>query len=355
MVDMIEPKAKEEVPAFVERVMKQAHGLGASDLYWLPDADGVTIRYRAEGVQQTLGRATGEFAKQCLTHLKVLAGLLTYRTRIAQDGVIRRQVAGSEAEIRLASMPTAFGERMTLRLATQLTTPRHLEDLGLPEETIASLRRMLERPYGLIVLTGPTGCGKTTTIYAMIRELLRQNEDPASIISIEDPIESIIDGISQSSVSRDHEEWTYEKALKAALRQDVKTLLVGEIRDAAIAKVVLDAGLTGHRVITTYHAGDIPSVYARLLHQGFEPFLVASAITGVVTQRLVHTKGQAVPVMACLEADDQWREYIAGSPALNAIRQAIKRYPQACLDEAGQAAFKADIIDEQAWMRLHYE
>jgi type II secretory ATPase GspE/PulE/Tfp pilus assembly ATPase PilB-like protein len=182
----------------------------------------------------------------------------------------------------------------------------------------------------MIVLTGPTGCGKSTTIYALIRELLREHQDPTSIITLEDPIEKVIGNISQVNVAAGKDEWTYEIALRAALRQDVKTLVVGEMRDRGVVQVVLDAALTGHRVITTYHAGDIPSVYARMLHQGFEPFLIAAAVTGVVTQRLIPgVDDKLVPAAALLEPDDAWREFVCTRPGLGQLRAHVADRPQA--------------------------
>ena len=156
--------------------------------------------------------------------------------------------------------------------------------------------------------------------------------DPPSIITLEDPIECEIDNITQTAVSADSE-WNYAAALRAALRQDVKTLVVGEMRDREVVKVTLDAALSGHRVITTYHAGDIPSVYARMLHQGFEPFLVASAITGVVTQRLVPrpTGHGRMPVAGVLVPNDEWREVVAANPGLSALRKKAKEFPYADL------------------------
>jgi type IV pilus assembly protein PilB len=201
----------------------------------------------------------------------------------------------------------------------------------------------------MIVLTGPTGCGKTTTIYAMVRELIKNNQDPASIISIEDPVESRITGISQVSLSRANEQWNYAEALRAALRQDVKTLIIGEMRDAEIIKVALDAALTGHRIITTFHAGDIPAVYARILHHGFEPFLVASAITGLVSQRLLKTKGcnKQIPLAATLIPNDNWRDFIMNAPALSEIRKYIMQYPQAHLQGVATKMAEKDLIEEK--------
>jgi type II secretory ATPase GspE/PulE/Tfp pilus assembly ATPase PilB-like protein len=321
----------------VAQILEQALELGASDVYWLPRAQCIAVRCRVNGVQQNVAELPREVGDQCLTHVKVLAGMLTYRTNIAQDGVIRMDAADGTAELRVASMPSLFGERLTIRVMNKNIVPFLLDELDMDKDVVAALRRIVTRPTGLCILTGPTGCGKTTTIYAMIRELLRQQLDPASIITLEDPIETVIDGITQTAITSANDEWDYEAGLRAALRQDVKTLVVGEMRDSGVANVVLDAALTGHRIITTYHAGDIASVYARLLHQEFEPFLVAAAITGVVAQRLVRTEdGETVPVVAVLETDDAWRQFIAERPSLETIREHLRDRPLGDLETAAQ-------------------
>lgn len=312
--------APEAVPEFVRAIIDAAIAANASDIYWLPSETEVEVRFRVKGAQEPHCRIAVESGRQSLTHVKVLAKLLTYRTQIAQDGVIRRDAV----ELRVATMPTLFGERITMRVLNTSTSPLRLDDLGFDPACLGRVRDLLRKPTGLLLLTGPTGCGKTTTIYAMIRELIANDQDPASIITLEDPVESVIPGISQASVGRQGEsdDWGYEAGLKAALRHDVKTLVVGELRDAAVAKIALDAALTGHRVIATYHAGDIASVFARLLHQGFEPFLVASAISGVIAQRLARADdGQVQPIIALLESSDSWRDFICGEPTLESIRK----------------------------------
>lgn len=327
-------------PAFVERVLDQAHRLGASDAYWLPDSDTWTLRIRVFGAQREVARLPAMFGATCVARLKVLAGLLTYRKLIAQDGAIHRT---DQPEIRVSVMPTNHGERVALRFLPAADRQPALDELGFPTPIVELLRSLLEAPVGMIVLTGPTGSGKTTTIYALLLELLRLRDDPAGIVTLEDPIEQLLPGISQTSVAND-QSWDYAAALRAALRQDVKTVVVGEMRDPDIVRLTLDAALTGHRIITTYHAGDIPSVYARMLHQGFEPFLVAAAVTGVVTQRLVPLSDGTgcFPVVAALRPDDAWRDTVLENPGLEALRQAIRRYPDADLHEAARRLARDD-------------
>ncbi len=326
-----------DVEMVVDDVLNHAVAAGASDIYFMPTSASVLVKIRINGAQSDLLGISLDLGIQCIARLKVLSGLLTYRTKIAQDGVIRDTFDGVESEMRVSVMPGQHGERVAVRFMNAVGASLAISDLGLSERSVELLRGMLDRPEGMIILTGPTGSGKTTTIYAMIRELLERENDPASIITLEDPIEAEIHGVTQTSVSGDSD-WDYKSALKAALRQDVKTIVVGEMRDEAVTKVTLDAALTGHRVITTFHAGDIASVYARMLHQGFEPFLVASAITAVVTQRLCRRDdGTVVPVVALLVPDDEWRDFVISNPSLMDMRRKLSGHADADLEEVARA------------------
>jgi type II secretory ATPase GspE/PulE/Tfp pilus assembly ATPase PilB-like protein len=337
-----------KVPDFVDKLLNQAVANGSSDIYLLPQRECLKLRMRINGIQKDIDTVDAAFGSQCTARVKVLAKLLTYRTRIPQDGSF--QFAGSE--FRVAVMPTIHGERITIRVMNGGAAPRTIKELGFSEEVTGILRLML-LPTGLIILTGPTGCGKTTTVYAMLRELLNDDQDPSSIITVEDPVECELPGISQCELKRSDESEDdfafWETALKSALRQDVKTLVIGEMRDKAVVRIALEAALTGHRVISTYHAGDIASVYARVMHQGFEPFLVAAAIKGIVSQRLFHTRDHGiVPIAACLQPDDAWRDFIMTRPGLDQLRKHIKGVKTADLEyQAMLAAEQGFITKEQ--------
>jgi len=334
----VPPQPPLDAQAFVRDLLLRASRAGASDVYWIPSADGMDVRLRCDGVQRVEARLSADDGATCVTCIKVLARLLTYRTRIAQDGVIAADGA-EQPEMRVSVMPTLHGERVAVRLLHAGARPRRIEDLGFPAPAATALKRMLEPASGLIVLTGPTGSGKTTTIYAMIRELLARDMDPASIVTIEDPVECEIPGVSQTAVQPESG-WDYAAAFRSALRQDVKTIVVGEMRDREVVQVTLDAALTGHRVITTFHAGDIAAIYARILHQGFEPFLVAAAVTGTVTQRLAPAaQGGRMPVAATLIPDDDWREFVAANPGLGELRKRLRERPASDL-----AAVGADLV-----------
>jgi type II secretory ATPase GspE/PulE/Tfp pilus assembly ATPase PilB-like protein len=353
-------KTKEEINGndavkMVDSIIADALAQGASDVYWIPNPEYCDVRFRINGVQKKIREIRSpELAAQCASRIKVLSGMLTYRSKTSQDGSIRGLANFAGAELRVAAMPTIHGERISIRIFCGGAGPKHLEDLGFQPAVLEGLRSMLLPSCGLIVLTGPTGSGKTTTIYAMVRELMRNSQDPASIISIEDPVEKVIGEISQVSLTRSGDDWGYEEALRAALRQDVKTLVIGEIRDYKVAKVVLNAALSGHRVITTLHAGDVPSVYARLLHQGFEPFLIASAITGVLSQRLVMSKDgtERIPVAAFLSPDDQWKDFIIANPGISELRRKIVEYPDADLKTVATGMAEKGMIFEKDAMLI---
>ena len=329
----------DEAPETVDGILREAVALKASDIYWIPGKDSFSVLCKVDGVQRKLRSIDPATGLQCATRLKVMAQLLSYRSQVAQDGVIRDAAAFPGIEFRVAIMPTVHGERVNLRLVDKSSGPKRLDELNFEPNILAKLKDMLRRPSGLIILTGPTGCGKTTTIYAMLRELLKDSGEDASIISIEDPVESLIDGISQVSLSKANAEWNYQLALRAALRQDIKTLVIGEMRDPEVVKVALDAALTGHRVISSFHAGDIPSVYARILHQGFEPFLVASTISGILSQRLLPMPSGSgrIPLAAALVPDDSWRDFILTEPSLAELRKRIESIPEASLQAAANS------------------
>lgn len=339
-----------DVPAYVRSLLHRAVSEGLTDLYLLPGSDTLEIRGRlASGAACELGVVPMAFGTQCVARLKVLAGMLTYRTSCAQDGAIHGAAEFGPAEFRVATLPTRSGERVTVRILRGGSAPVGLDGLGFAATAAEAIRRLLRHPTGLLILTGPTGSGKTTTIYAMVRELLATGHNPATLITIEDPVECAVEGISQVQLRRDEPGWGYAEALRAALRHDVKTLVIGELRDRDVTKVALDAALTGHRVITTYHAGDVAGVYARLLHQGFEPFLVAAAVVGVVAQRLVPgcVAAGPVPVAAVLEADDAWREFVMTAPGLGELRTRAAARPGADLLAAARQLAAAGRIAEK--------
>ncbi len=268
----------------VQRLLTRAREAGASDLHVEPDEDGVRAVIRRDGVLEPLERLPAEIAPRIVGRFKALAELLAYRTDVPQEGRIEAARSGIGLEVRVATFPTIFGERVAVRLDTP-ATGTGLTDLGLPEHALTGLERALAEPEGVILLTGPAGSGKTTTMYSCLRALT-DGGPRRTVVTVEDPVERRIRGVTQTQIDVGAG-LTFARALRSLLRQDPDVLMVGEIRDQETAAIALEAGLTGHLVLSTVHAGTAPQVFARLLEMGLEPFVLTTTIRGVLGQRLV--------------------------------------------------------------------
>ena len=268
---------------FVELLLAGARERGTSDVHLQPTPQGLAVRWRLDGVLQPVGDFTRGQAADVVTRLKVLAQLLTYKTDIPQEG---RIPAAGDREMRVSTFPTLYGERAVVRLFAAERQFLHVEDLGLPEEVHAPLTLLLDETSGAILITGPAGSGKTTTAYACLRHIARRSQDRRSIVSLEDPIEMALGGVAQSQVNP-AAGFDLPTGLRSLMRQDPEVILVGEIRDAETAATAFQASLTGHLVISTFHAGSAASGLARLIDLGIEPYLVRSGIRAMVQQRLV--------------------------------------------------------------------
>lgn len=279
----VDPAA--DVRPLVERFLRAAVEAGASDVHLEPVAGGVDLRFRVDGLLRTVERLPEETGRAAVLRLMVLAELLTYRLEIPQEGRIRLDVQGRPLDLRLAVLPTALGLRAAVRLPAELTQPRELGELGLPADALAALERFGRVDAGMLLVTGPAGAGKTTTIYALLAHLAAV-QPGLSIISLEDPVERLVPGVTQIEISP-HGKLTHERALKAVLRQDPQVLMLGEIRDAATASLAIQAALSGHRLIATMHAADPAGAVARLLEMGLEPYQITSTLFGVLSQRLL--------------------------------------------------------------------
>ncbi|MCA9482218.1 MAG: type II/IV secretion system protein [Nitrospina sp.] len=271
--------------ALFDAIMKEAYLRRASDIHFEPNKVDFRVRLRVDGHLQDypkpLSHADGE---ALMTRLKVLAVLDIAEQRIAQDGGMSYRVRDwdmGEIDVRVATVPTRWGERATLRLLGQETGRLSLEGLGMPEFTLNQLRDAIHRPHGMILVTGPTGSGKSTTLYAALREL---DSSEINILTVEDPVEQIIEGVSQVQVTG---KLDFAQALRSFLRHDPDVILVGEIRDLETAQTALKASMTGHVVLSTLHTNDAISAVSRLVDIGAERFLIGSTLIGVLAQRLV--------------------------------------------------------------------
>ena len=271
--------------ALLDEILREAYVYRASDIHFEPVYEGMRVRLRVDGRLQEHSRLLSRGERDAITvRIKVLAGLDIAEQRTTQDGGFSYRIGGPEAEeadIRVATVPARGGERCTLRLLGHETNLLGLEDLGMPEPVLLEFREAIERPHGIILVTGPTGSGKSTTLYAALREL---DADESNILSVEDPVEQIVEGVTQVQVNAN---LSFARALRSFLRHDPDVLLVGEIRDQETADAALKAALTGHLVLSTLHTNDAAGAVTRLSDIGSERYLIAAGLLGVIAQRLV--------------------------------------------------------------------
>ncbi len=279
-LDLRDPQYASEA---VRRILALASRHGASDLHFQPTASGLALKIRLDGVLQPGGLFPQSVAPNLVTRLKVLAELLTYRTDAPQEGRIR--AADGDVEMRVSTFPTLYGERAVVRLFTGTQRYQRLDELGLPGDVLEPLRRLLEETSGAILVTGPAGTGKTTTAYACLRELASQAVT-RNLVSLEDPIEVAVDGVAQSQVNP-VAGLDLAVGLRFLMRQDPEVILVGEIRDRATAEAAFQASLTGHLLLSTFHAGSAAEAVSRLSDMGIEPYLLRSGVLAILSQRLV--------------------------------------------------------------------
>jgi type II secretory ATPase GspE/PulE/Tfp pilus assembly ATPase PilB-like protein len=285
-LDSLARAGPERASRLVETVLRDAVRRAASDVHLEPTHSAVEVRYRLDGVLNTVAALDRELAPNLVARLKVLAELLTYRVDIPQEGGIRGSAAGYGVEMRVSTFPTIHGERVVVRLFDPTGRLLDLEDLGLVPELLAAWTDLLRERTGALLLTGPSGSGKTTTIYACLRYLVRAGGSGRHIVTIEDPVEQVLEGVSQSQ-ARPGTEFDFARGLRSLLRQDPEVIMIGEVRDPETADIAVQAALTGHLVFSTLHAGSACGVIGRLLDMGVEPYLLTSGLRAVLNQRLV--------------------------------------------------------------------
>ncbi len=283
------PEKTENHPEFVtelvDLILNQAQEMNASDIHLLPTENKMRMDWRIDGVLHHVADFSHELAPRITARLKVISHLLTYRTDVPQEGRIRQQ--GEQAvETRISTFPTLYGEKVVVRLFVGSGQYKHLESLNLPEEILVELKRLLTQTGGVILMTGPAGSGKTTTIYACLREIIRQSKGSRSLASLEDPIEVVVPTVAQSQVNPSSG-FDMVLGLRSLLRQDPEVIMVGEIRDRETAETVFQASLSGHLVVTTFHAGSATEAVSRLADMGIEPYLLRSGLLAILSQRLL--------------------------------------------------------------------
>jgi len=281
--DEMAAAAEAPIVRLVDLLILQALKERASDIHLEPGEGLVRTRFRVDGVLRVVHGPPPRLAPAVVSRIKVLAKLDIAEKRKPQDGRFRVTVEGRTVDLRVSTIPTPFGEKVALRLLDAETVLLGMEQLGFAPETLAAFQPLIHLPHGILLVTGPTGSGKTTTLYAALQTI---NTEEKHILTIEDPIEYQLPGINQVQVNP-KAEVTFASALRAFLRQDPNIIMVGEIRDRETAEIAIQAALTGHLVLSTLHTNDAPGALVRLVDMGVEPFLIASSVIGVLAQRLV--------------------------------------------------------------------
>ena len=278
-------RAEEDGPVirFVNAVVNQAVREGASDLHFEPDEANLRIRYRVDGILREASIQSKSIHASVVSRVKIMAQLDISERRLPQDGRARIEISGKEYDMRVSTFPTIHGENVVLRILDKSSALLGTSELGLAPGPLAELSRMIERPNGIVLVTGPTGSGKTTTLYSCIGKI---NTVERNIVTLEDPVEYHLPSIRQTQVDPDIG-LTFARGLRALLRQDPDVIMVGEVRDSETAEIAVRSALTGHLVLSTLHTNDAAGALPRLLDMKIEPFLLSSAMLGVVAQRLV--------------------------------------------------------------------
>jgi general secretion pathway protein E len=299
----IDPPREMDAIGLVDQILKGAIERGASDVHIEPTIHGAEVRLRVDGLLEIHSNYPADVGRSLVTRLMVMAQLLTYRLDIPQEGRVRIKTGEGDAslELRVSVMPTTHGLRAAVRMPAELIQPKRLDELGLPEVVFSALKKFAAADSGMLLVTGPAGSGKTTTIYALL-EYIARTSPGQSLVALEDPVERDIAGVTQIEVSP-FGNLTYERALRSILRQDPQVLMLGEIRDAETASLAVQAALSGHRLICTLHAASPGGAIARLLEMGLEPYRITSALYGVVAQRLL--RRTAKPPFGCAQGQRQ--------------------------------------------------
>jgi len=287
IVDLLDVEGDDEAPIIrlVNSLLSQAVKQRASDIHIEPFEREMSVRFRIDGVLIEIIKPPKRFKDAITSRVKIMAGLNIAEKRLPQDGRIRLKVAGRDIDIRVSSVPTTYGERIVMRLLDRSSVLRDLGTIGFSKRNLNIMHALIDKSHGIVLVTGPTGSGKTSTLYACLAKI---NKPDLNILTIEDPVEYQLKGVGQVQVNAKID-LTFANGLRSFLRQDPDVIMVGEIRDRETAEIAIQASLTGHLVMSTVHTNDAAGAVSRLVDMGVEPFLVASSLIGVLAQRLVRT------------------------------------------------------------------
>lgn len=283
--DLLEQHGDSPVIRMLNAIVLEAISQGASDIHFEPLENGLGVRYRIDGVLQMRHAPPREYQTQLITRIKVMARLDIAEQRLPQDGRIKLRIGGRQIDFRVSTVPVVFGERIVLRILDKSNVVLGLENLGMRSDILELFRKQISFNEGIVLVTGPTGSGKTTTLYSALSEISSQE---VNIMTIEDPVEYKLQGMAQIGVNPKIS-LSFATGLRHILRQDPDVIMIGEIRDKETAEIAIQASLTGHLVLSTLHTNDAPSALTRLVDMGIEPYLLSSSVLAVVAQRLVRT------------------------------------------------------------------
>jgi len=311
--DLLDVASRAPVIKLVNLTLFEAVKRRASDVHVQPYEERLVVRFRIDGVLSDAFEPPKALQAEIISRIKIMGGMNIAERRLAQDGRATVEVGDRVVDLRISTLPTSFGERAVIRLLDKSIRLYELAELGMPAGDLESFRKLISQDHGIVLVTGPTGSGKSTTLYAALQEL---NSKELNILTLEDPIEYRLDGISQTQVS-ERKGMTFASGLRHVLRQDPDIIMVGEIRDQETAHMAIQSALTGHLVFSTLHTNDAAGAVARMLDLGAEPYLVASSLLGVLAQRLVrrvcpHCRQPMTPTEADLRRWDASAESVAG-------------------------------------------
>ncbi|HEY9109978.1 MAG TPA: type II secretion system ATPase GspE [Roseateles sp.] len=304
--DLLEAANDAPIIRMLNALLTQAAKDGASDIHIEPYERSSSVRFRVDGTLREVVQPNRALHAALISRLKIMAELDIAEKRLPQDGRISLRIGGRAIDVRVSTLPSAHGERAVLRLLDKSESKFTLEGLGMDGDVLAAFKRLVQQPHGIVLVTGPTGSGKTTSLYASLQTV---DTSTTNVLTVEDPIEYELPGIGQTQVNAKID-LTFAKALRAILRQDPDVIMIGEIRDYETAQIAIQASLTGHLVLATLHTNDAPSAVTRLTDMGVEPFLLSSSLLGVLAQRLVR---RLCPV--CKKQDEQGHWHPVGCEA----------------------------------------
>ena len=283
--DLLASDTSSPVIRMLNMMLSEAIKQGASDIHFEPQEKGLVVRYRIDGVLQKRHTPPRDLQGQLITRIKVMAKLDIAEHRLPQDGRIKLRMAGREIDFRVSTVPIVYGERVVLRILDKGNIVLGLDKIHMQETLVKSFQRLTRQSQGIVLVTGPTGSGKTTTLYSALSDI---NSEDVNIMTIEDPVEFKLPGMAQIGVNHKIS-LSFARGLRHILRQDPDIIMIGEIRDKETAEIAIQSSLTGHLVLSTLHTNDAPSALTRMIDMGIEPYLLSSSILGVLAQRLVRT------------------------------------------------------------------